>query len=283
MALWRVTLDGRRRWAKGPAATGPDVLLVDDPGLDELLAVPGPALGDLQAGPTEPLPTHAELAVPLDGQEVWAAGVTYERSRVARNLESKGADHYDLVYEAARPELFLKAAPGRSRGPGEPIAIRADSGWDVPEPELGLVVDALGTTVAYLIGNDVSSRSIEGENPLYLPQAKSYDGSCAVGPCLVLVDEAPETSAMMVDLCIERGEGGVCFEGSVGVATMRRTPDQLIDWLFRAMSFPVGVVLLTGTGVVPDDGFTLAAGDLVRIAITGLGELRNPVTVVGRP
>ena len=282
MALWRVIADGRRRWARGPAGGGPAELLAVELTLDEILSVNGPSLDEVHDGPAEPLPSGHVLSVPLDAQEVWASGVTYERSREARKLESEVPDHYDLVYDADRPELFLKAAPGRSRGPGEAIAIRADSGWDVPEPELGLVVDAAGRIVAYVIGDDVSSRSIEGENPLYLPQAKTYDGSCAIGPCLVPVGEAPEPADMTVAMTIDRSGSGTCFEGSVGVRAMRRTSNELVDWLFRATSYPIGVVLLTGTGIIPDPGFTLSADDEVAIRISGLGELRNRVEVVGR-
>jgi 2-dehydro-3-deoxy-D-arabinonate dehydratase len=228
-----------------------------------------------------PVPAGATILPPIESQEVWAAGVTYRRSRDARIDEATIPDHYDRVYEADRPELFLKATPGRVRGPGEAIGIRADSTWDVPEPELGLVADSGGHVVAYVIGNDVSSRSIEGENPLYLPQAKSYVGSCALGPCLVPAARAPAPQEMEISLRIERN-GATAFKGSVRVAEMRRNPAELIDWLFRGLDFPVGVVLLTGTGIVPSSDFTLRAGDDVSISITGLGELRNRVQVVGR-
>lgn len=282
VALWRVDVEGRPRWARGPAESGPVELLASVATLGELLSQSGPSLADLLAEEVEgPVPESARQLVPLDTQEVWASGVTYLRSREARRLESAVPDHYDLVYDAARPELFLKAVPGRSRGPGEPVAIRADSGWDVPEPELALVVDAAGSIVALTIGNDMSSRSIEGENPLYLPQAKSYDGSCAVGPCLVPVAAMPDLTALHVRLRVERGED-VCFEDGISVSAMRRRPADLVEWLFRAMSFPSGVVLLTGTGIVPGPDFTLADGDVVSITITGLGELRNTVTTVGR-
>lgn len=194
--------------------------------------------------------------------------------------ESATPDHYDRVYVAERPELFFKTSGWRVRGPGEPIGIRADSTWDVPEPELGVVVDRRGEAVGYVIGNDVSSRSIEGENPLYLPQAKVYEGSCALGPCLVPMHEAPRLEDMLVTLRIYRSDEPV-FTDSIGTDQLKRTPEELIDWLYRALQFPVGVVLLTGTGVVPGADFTLEPDDEVVITIDGLGELRNPVTRVG--
>jgi 2-dehydro-3-deoxy-D-arabinonate dehydratase len=211
---------------------------------------------------------------------VWAAGVTYATSRSARNEESGGHDFYNRVYDAERPEIFFKAAPGRVRGPGAQIGVRADSGWDVPEPELALVVNAGAEIVGYTIGNDVSSRSIEGENPLYLPQAKTYRGSCALGPGVVPAHEAPDPQEMEISLTISR-EGGAVFEGSTQVALLKRSPSELVEWLFKAQDFPVGVVLMTGTSVIPAAEFTLLAGDEVRIAITGLGELVNTVEVVG--
>jgi 2-dehydro-3-deoxy-D-arabinonate dehydratase len=211
---------------------------------------------------------------------VWAAGVTYAASRTARNEESGGHDFYDKVYDAERPELFFKASPGRVRGPGGTICVRADSGWDVPEPELAVVISAAGEILGYTIGNDVSSRSIEGENPLYLPQAKVYRGSCALGPAIVPVDEAGATEEMEITLRIAR-DGDEIFAGSTQVALLRRKPEELVRWLFKAMDFPAGAVLLTGTSVIPAPEFTLRAGDEVRIAITGLGELVNTVEVVG--
>jgi 2-dehydro-3-deoxy-D-arabinonate dehydratase len=205
--------------------------------------------------------------------------VTYAASRTARNEESGGHDFYDLVYDAERPELFFKAAPGRARGPGGVIGVREDSGWDVPEPELALVISAAGEILGYMIGNDVSSRSIEGENPLYLPQAKIYRGSCALGPCIVPVGEAPAAEAMEISLTIARGEEAV-FTGATQVALLKRKLGELVSWLYRALDFPVGAVLLTGTSVIPAVEFTLRGGDEVRIAITGLGELVNTVEVV---
>lgn len=274
-ALWKVRLDdGAVRWARGPVEDGPVELV--EPDLDGLLSS-----GDLaEVRGSGPVPSGAQVLAPVGGQEVWAAGVTYRRSRQARMEESRTPDHYDRVYEADRPELFFKSAGWRVRGPGEPIGVRRDSTWDVPEPELGLVVGREGAIVAYVIGNDVSSRSIEGENPLYLPQAKIYIGSCALGPCLVPIDEAPHLSEMVVSLRIVRG-GAPAFEGSVGVDQLKREPSELVGWLVEALDFPVGVVLLTGTGVVPDRDFALEVGDEVVVSITGLGELRNPVERVG--
>jgi 2-dehydro-3-deoxy-D-arabinonate dehydratase len=205
--------------------------------------------------------------------------VTFRRSLEARMEEAEAAepDIYDRVYEAERPELFFKAAPGRSRGPGEPVGIRADSGWNVPEPELAVVADCRGKIVAYIIGNDLSSRSIEGENPLYLPQAKVYLGSCALGPALVPVDQAPALEDLQIRLVVIR-DGGEAFAGTVRLIDMRRA--ELVEWLFRAQEFPAGVVLLTGTSIVPPSDFTLRAGDLVTITVPGLGQLSNPVEIV---
>ena len=229
----------------------------------------GPAAG--AAG--RPLP-------PIGSQEVWAAGVTYFRSRTARMEESKpsgGGSFYDAVYSAQRPELFFKAAAWRVRGTGDPVCIRRDARWSVPEPELALVVNRRGAIVGYTIGNDMSSRDIEGENPLYLPQAKVYDGACALGPALLVRDEPlpPDTT---IALTIMRN-GATVFQGSTSLAQMRRTPEELVEYLFRETSFPDGVVLLTGTGVVPPDDFTLQVGDAVAITIPPIGTLDNVVAV----
>jgi 2-dehydro-3-deoxy-D-arabinonate dehydratase len=282
MALWRVRTALGERLARGPAEAGPEELLPAGLTVDGLLGGPPDALSAALAGPGDgPLPAGAGRLVPVAGQEVWAAGVTFWRSREARMEEAEAAtpDVYDRVYEAERPELFLKAAPGRSRGPGEPVGIRADSGWDVPEPELAVVADRRGEVVAYTIGNDLSSRSIEGENPLYLPQAKVYLGSCALGPALVPVAEAPAFEELEIHLAVRR-DGGEAFAGSVALADMRRSPAELVDWLFRAQEFPVGAVLLTGTAIVPPSDFTLRPGDLVTITVAGLGKLSNPVELV---
>ena len=218
------------------------------------------------------------VLAPIGAQEVWAAGVTYLRSRTARMEEAKpqgGGSFYDRVYEAERPELFFKAAGWRVRGPEQPLRVRADSHWNVPEPELALVANARGQLVGYTIGNDMSSRDIEGENPLYLPQAKVYDGSCGLGPAL-LVHEQPLPSGTAIHLRITRA-GATAFEGATSLARMRRTPAHLLEYLFRETSFPAGAVLLTGTGIVPPDYFTLTHGDRVRIEIEGIGVLENDI------
>lgn len=217
------------------------------------------------------------LAVPIDRQEVWAAGVTYRRSRTARMEESEGAARfYDLVYEAARPELFFKSTPHRCVGHEQPVCIRSDAKWNVPEPELALVLNSRLKLVGFTIGNDMSSRDIEGENPLYLPQAKVYDGCCSLGPGITLVNwiRSPEQAA--IRLLVRRG-ARVAYEGETNVSRMARSFEELINWLARDNSFPHGVILLTGTGIVPTEDFTLHPGDEVVISIEGLGALVNPV------
>jgi 2-dehydro-3-deoxy-D-arabinonate dehydratase len=217
------------------------------------------------------------VLAPIDRQEVWGAGVTYERSKVARQEESEqGGSFYDLVYRAARPELFFKAAPSRVVGPGGAIRVRADTKWCVPEPELALVVSPELRLVGFTIGNDVSARDIEGENPLYLPQAKLYDASCALGPAITLLEAMPPVGEVGIHLAIERA-GEPAFEGSTPASRMVRSFEELISWLGRDNSFPDGVVLLTGTGIVPPDEFSLEAGDVVTISIDGIGTLVNPV------
>jgi len=221
-------------------------------------------------------PEPWELLAPLAPPETWAAGVTYERSRDARLQESQVANVYDLVYDAERPELFLKDAAGRRTvGPGEPIATRADSAWTVPEPELAVVLGAGGAPLAATIGNDVSSRDIEGANPLYIPQAKIYAGACALGPALLV---APDWSAPFeIGLRILGEDGTLVFEGRTSTASMRRTIEELIEFLHRDNPVPAGSVLLTGTGLVPPDEVTLLPGQTVEIEIPGIGVLRNPV------
>jgi len=216
------------------------------------------------------------LKAPIDRQEVWAAGVTYLRSRDARMEESSQRDVYDRVYDADRPELFLKATPNRVSGPGEPIAVRGDSGWDVPEPELVILLNAHGELVGYTIGNDVSSRSIEGENPLYLPQAKVYSRCAALGPILVTVDELPDVSNLEIQLTIRRG-GKDLFQESTATSQLHRSLSDLTEYLRRDNEFPAGVFLMTGTGIVPPSEFTLQDGDEVTIRIEGIGSLVNPV------
>jgi 2-dehydro-3-deoxy-D-arabinonate dehydratase len=218
---------------------------------------------------------------PIDAQEVWGAGVTYLRSKQAREEESEqAASFYDQVYAADRPELFFKATPHRVVGPGQPIRVRADSRWTVPEPELALVLRSDLTLAGFTLGNDVSARDIEGRNPLYLPQAKVYDACCALGPHVVLAEDVGPVEKIEIRLTIER-QGHAVVRGSTSIAHMKRRLDDLVDWLGRDNSFPTGVILLTGTGIVPPDEFTLQAGDLVEIEATGIGVLRNPVVVGG--
>lgn len=216
---------------------------------------------------------------PIENQEVWAAGVTYYRSRTARMEESEAAGgdrFYDLVYEAERPELFFKSTPRRTRGPGAQVGIRSDSTWDVPEPELTLAINRHGVVFGATVGNDMSSRSIEGENPLYLPQAKVYAGACAIGPCL-LVGSLPGPDDE-ITLSITR-EGSEAFHGSTTLAQLKRGYDELAGFLFRENEFPDGALLMTGTGIVPDQPFTLQAEDVVRITITPIGTLENTVAL----
>jgi 2-dehydro-3-deoxy-D-arabinonate dehydratase len=235
------------------------------------------ALRAVVAGPHDDMPiTAVTLKAPIDRQEVWAAGVTYLRSRDARMEESSQRDVYDRVYDADRPELFLKATPNRVSGPSEAIAIRGDSGWDVPEPELAILVNAHGELVGYTIGNDVSSRSIEGENPLYLPQAKVYSRCAALGPAVVTVDELPDVSNLEIQLTIRR-DGAQLFQESTATSQLHRSLSDLMEYLLRDNEFPAGVFLMTGTGIVPPSEFTLQDGDEVTIRIEGIGSLVNPV------
>jgi 2-dehydro-3-deoxy-D-arabinonate dehydratase len=220
----------------------------------------------------------ATILAPVVGQEVWAAGVTYYRSRSARIEESKdagGGSFYDRVYAAERPELFFKATGRRVVGPKSAVRIRSDAKWSVPEPELTLLINPSGVIIGYSIGNDMSSRDIEGENPLYLPQAKIYDGSCAIGPCVLLSSE-PLSKTTTIQIEIAR-QGKTVFTGSTTLAELKRDPRELAKYLFRDSSFPQGVFLLTGTGIVPGDHFTLASGDVIRISIDGIGTLENYV------
>jgi 2-dehydro-3-deoxy-D-arabinonate dehydratase len=261
-----------------PIASGPNCLsailhAADVPDkVQQLLAAADPAL-ELAS---------VQLEAPLDKQEVWGAGVTYERSKQARQEESEaGASFYDQVYRAARPELFLKATPSRVVGPGQAIRVRADSRWCVPEPELALVISPSLELVGFTIGNDVSARDIEGENPLYLPQAKAYDACCALGPAITLATAMPSRADTTIHLEIHRNSSTI-WQGSTSVLRMVRAFDELIGWLGRDNRFPDGVILLTGTGIVPPDDFTLEPSDLVKIAIDGIGVLVNPV-VQGEP
>jgi 2-dehydro-3-deoxy-D-arabinonate dehydratase len=227
---------------------------------------------------TESVPiSEVEFLAPIEDQEVWAAGVTYQRSKVAREEESAGAaQFYDKVYTADRPELFLKSTSQRVVDPLQPVHIRSDSKWNVPEPELALVINPEGKIVGYTIGNDMSSRDIEGENPLYLPQAKIYKRSCSLGPVVTLVSAFPAIETVQIKLEIER-DGQVAYTGETGLNKMARSLESLAEWLFKENEFPGGAFLLTGTGIVPPDSFTLAVGDVVKISIDGIGTLINPV------
>jgi 2-dehydro-3-deoxy-D-arabinonate dehydratase len=240
------------------------------------LAEAGLAGGDaIPAG--APLPASA-LRAPIASQEVWAAGVTYLRSRTARMEESKdagGGSFYDRVYAAERPELFFKATPHRVAAPGGAVRIRRDSRWNVPEPELTLAIDSRGRIFGYTIGNDMSSRDIEGENPLYLPQAKVYAGCAALGPCLVVTRDLPGPDAVIA-LEIRRA-GAPVFSGRTEIGRIKRPLPSLADWLFRENTFPHGCFLMTGTGIVPPDTFTLQTGDEIRITLDPVGTLTNVV------
>ena len=254
----------------GPATLGEALSMT----VDELRAaidavdVPGAPVADVT------------LLAPIDEQEVWAAGVTYLRSRDARMEESQEKTVYDRVYDAARPEIFFKAMASRVANPGEPVAVRSDSTWDVPEPELALVLTSGGEIAGYTIGNDVSSRSIEGENPLYLPQAKVYNRCAGLGPVIVLAWEFDRPRDAAVRLVIER-DGVVAFDGSTSTNQIHRTFPDLIGHLFLDNDFPRGAILMTGTGIVPPNEFTLEGGDTVSISIEGIGTLTNPVVRLG--
>jgi len=220
------------------------------------------------------------LLTPVESQEVWAAGVTYLRSKQARMDESDfSARAYDHVYEAPRPEIFFKSPPHKVVASGDAVGIRQDARWSVPEPELALVMNSTGRVVGYSIGNDMSSRDIEGENLLYLPQAKIYSRSCAIGPWIIVGPTEQDARDWTVQLQIRRN-GATAFDGETRVDQLKRTFGELVEHLFRSQVFPTGAVLLTGAGIVPDDTFTLNAGDTVRITISGIGTLENPVVVV---
>ncbi len=237
--------------------------------VDEALAAP-------------PLAGEVETLPPVDRQEIWASGVTYERSRQARVDESVVAQAYNLIYDAERPEIFFKAPAYRVPPPGAPLRIRADSTWDVPEPELALVLTAQGEIAGYLVADDLSSRSIEGENPLYLAQAKIWDDSIGLSDTIALARDLGDRARFAaIELRIERG-GETVFQGETSTAQMRRSFEDLVSYLFRELSHPHGAVLLTGTGLVPPDGFTLEHGDTVEIAIEGVGTLRHAVHRSGR-
>ena len=278
------TADGGNEPRFGLVAGERVIDLARSGGPDSLTAALQMPAAELQAAlravvdaPHEDMPfTAVTLKAPIDRQEVWAAGVTYLRSRDARMEESSQRDVYDRVYDADRPELFLKATPNRVSGPGEAIAIRGDSGWDVPEPELAILLNAHGELVGYTIGNDVSSRSIEGENPLYLPQAKVYSRCAALGPAIVTIEELPDVSNLEIQLTIRR-DGRQLFEDSTATSQLHRSLSDLMEYLQRDNEFPAGVFLMTGTGIVPPSEFTLQDGDEVTIRIEGIGSLVNPV------
>ncbi|MFY9939845.1 MAG: fumarylacetoacetate hydrolase family protein [Silvibacterium sp.] len=255
--------------------------LLDETSLDALVA-----LDDLNAhlssiiaaGTPESLTAPPNLEAPIENQEVWAAGVTYFRSRSARIEESKdagGGDFYDRVYTAERPELFFKAVAHKVAGPDSNVRIRSDATWSVPEPELALLVNPRGQIIGYTIGNDMSSRDIEGLNPLYLPQAKVYDYSCALGPG-ILIQPHPMPPSTQIRMEILRS-GSTEFSASVALTELKRHPATLVEYLFHDQSFPYGCFLLTGTGIVPPDSFTLHGGDEIRISIDGIGTLVNEV------
>lgn len=251
------------------------------PRVADLLRLGSEELRSLVARTGEGPHVHAEkdvlLLPPMDGlMELWAAGVTYERSREARVAESTEQSVYERIYDAERPELFFKALPWRVVTDGEPIAVRDDSELNVPEPELGLVLNRSGETVGYVVADDVSSRTIEGENPLYLPQAKVYGGSAAVSPGIVPAWEVADPGALGISLVVHR-DGAVAFEGETSTAAFHRPPQGLAEHLWHAQPFPDGAVLCTGTGIVPEMDFTLRGGDTVEITIDGVGVLTNPV------
>jgi 2-dehydro-3-deoxy-D-arabinonate dehydratase len=276
------------------ASYPPRIGILMDQSVVDLAAAGIGTLTDLLESPTLPariselarrtlprVPLHeVRLLPPLDRQEVWAAGVTYLRSKTARMEESNfSARAYDHVYEAPRPELFFKSLPEKVVGPGDRVGIRRDARWSVPEPELALVLNSRGGLAGFTIGNDMSSRDVEGENLLYLPQAKVYTRSCAVGPCMVVGASEADARAWTVSLTVQRSRADV-FAAETSVSRIKRTFGELADWLYRCQSFPQGTILLTGTGIVPPDDFTLQPGDIVRITISGIGTLENEVVQV---
>ena len=247
--------------------------------LSDLLAADDPVAAVQSLATETPIAMDqvARWLPPIDAQEVWAAGVTYKRSQTARMEESEAAAScYDRVYQADRPELFFKATPHRVSGHGQPLRIRADATWNVPEPEITLVISPKLKIVGLTVGNDMSSRDIEGENPLYLPQAKCYDQCAGLGPWILLAEELPPPSTLGVDLKIER-QGAIVFDQQTSGDQMARSFTDLVGWLGKDNSFPAGVFLMTGTGIVPSSDFTLQPGDTVHITIDGVGTLSNPI------
>lgn len=270
------------RTQTGPVVSdGPNSFLIDHATWDELLGQ-SDIYADLQlrikTGQLTSVKEPMDVLAPVGSQEVWAAGVTYWRSREARMEESKsagGGDFYDRVYSADRPELFFKSSGARVIGSGGKVRIRRDSKWNVPEPELTLLIASNGRITGYTIGNDMSSRDIEGENPLYLPQAKVYDGACAIGPCILLTEE-PLPKETKIEIEIKRGDA-VVFSGETAVSQIKRQLSSLAEYLCRESTYPIGCFLLTGTGVVPPDSFTLKSGDEIAITIEPIGTLVNTV------
>lgn len=249
--------------------------VVNRDNLYEWLLTQTETLSPVRFSADQPMP---DILAPIGTQEIWASGVTYFRSKEARMEESEkagGGSFYDRVYDADRPELFFKSLAWRAVGNGGQVRIRRDSEWNVPEPELTLFATSSGKLVGYTIGNDMSSRSIEGENPLYLPQAKSYSGATAIGPCLY-VPQQPIPDDTAIRIAIFR-DGEVVFEDEVAVSQMKRKPDELLHYLFRELSFPAGVYLMTGTGIIPHSEFTLHSGDVIQITIEHIGVLTNTV------
>ena len=271
--------------------TGPHVAIVDGdrliplhlskelPSLADIISAADPigAAESLECAPAIAANENISWLPPIDHQEIWAAGVTYKRSQTARMEESEAAAScYDRVYQADRPELFFKATPHRTSGHGQPLRIRKDAKWNVPEPEVTLVLSRDLNIVGLTIGNDMSSRDIEGENPLYLPQAKCYNACAGLGPWITLYRELPPVASIKIDLKIHRG-GDIVFDQQTSAAEMARTFTDLVSWLGRDNDFPHGAFLMTGTGIVPTSDFTLAPGDVVRITIDGIGTLSNPI------
>jgi 2-dehydro-3-deoxy-D-arabinonate dehydratase len=284
--LCRFALEGGSEVRVGLVASSGTVIDLSGAGVDRMqrLLERADVADDLSRLTRAGLPEHPldriRLLTPVESQEVWAAGVTYLRSKQARMEESEfSADVYDRVYAAARPELFFKSLPDKVVSPGDAVGIRRDARWNVPEPELALVVNSSGHIVGFTIGNDMSSRDIEGENVLYLPQAKIYARSCAVGPWVVVGAAEDDARGWTIQLEVWRGAEQV-FAGGASASQIKRPFAELVEYLFRSQTFPRGVVLLTGAGVVPPETFTLAADDRVRITISGIGSLENPVAIV---
>jgi 2-dehydro-3-deoxy-D-arabinonate dehydratase len=286
MKLCRFTAAGSADVRVGLITNGQTVLDLTDAGVSRMKDLIERAdLGDelvrlTQAGLLDHQLDSVRLLTPVESQEVWAAGVTYLRSRDARMVESEfSANAYDRVYDAARPEIFFKSLPEKVISPGDAVGIREDAHWNVPEPELALVINASGQIMGFTIGNDMSSRDIEGENLLYLPQAKIYTGSCAVGPWIVVGPSEDDARQWSIQLEIRR-RGEQVFAGETRAGKIKRPFNELVDYLYRSQKFPNGAILLTGAGVVPPDSFTLEAHDSVRITISGVGTLQNSVAIV---